>query len=105
MIIQYPLSESKRARIMEKSKQAMARRMLIKKRTGPEVEQANRWWALWMSALGVRKDGPVPALLPRRVGLVAILLIAHLTAYGHDADGLCGLVQALDGQQACPGTL
>ncbi len=55
MIIQYPLSESKRARIMEKSKQAMARRMLIKKRTGPEVEQANRWWALWMSALGVRK--------------------------------------------------
>jgi hypothetical protein len=40
---------------MEKSKQAMARRMLIKKRTGPEVEQANRWWALWMSALGVRK--------------------------------------------------
>ena len=55
MIIKYPLSESKRARIMEKSKQAMARRMLIKKRTGPEVEQANRWWALWMSALGVRK--------------------------------------------------
>lgn len=55
MIVQYPLSESKRARILEKSKKAMERRKRIKKRTGLEVDQANRWWALWMSSLGIRK--------------------------------------------------
>lgn len=53
MHVRYPLSDSKRTRILAKSERAMHRRMGIPKRKGPEVETASRWWAVWMFALGI----------------------------------------------------
>jgi len=55
MHVKYPLSEAKRARILTKSEKAVARRMKIRKRSGPDVERAAHWCALWMMALGVRQ--------------------------------------------------
>ncbi|HDR9165950.1 hypothetical protein QZM42_34115 [Burkholderia vietnamiensis] len=55
MRVQYPLSEAKHARILAKAEKAVQRRMKIRKRSGMDVERAARWWALWMTALGVRQ--------------------------------------------------
>lgn len=55
MYVQYPMSASKRERIIRKSEKAIARRMKIKKRKGPELERACAWCAIWMSAIGVRQ--------------------------------------------------
>lgn len=55
MHIQWPLSESKRQRILMKAKKAMERRMKIKKRKGPELEMACAWFAIWMHAAGIRQ--------------------------------------------------
>lgn len=53
MHVQYPMSESKRMRIISKAEKAIARRMTIKKRKGPELELACRWCAIWMAATGI----------------------------------------------------
>lgn len=55
MHVQYPLSSAKYARILAKAGKAAERRAKIKKRKGPEVDVACRWWAIWMVALGVRQ--------------------------------------------------
>ena len=57
MHVQYPLTEEKRARILAKLDKASKRRLKIKKRTGPEVEAASFWCAIWILALGIRPFG------------------------------------------------
>lgn len=55
MRVQYPLSDAKRVRILAKAERAMARRMAAKKKT--DKERTSRWWAIWVTALGIRQFG------------------------------------------------
>ena len=53
----WPIDEEHRQRLLARATKALERRQKAG-RNKTEVTQSARWWALWMTALGVIQGGP-----------------------------------------------